>query len=168
MLIGPAFSHVSPRLDRESAVLQVRPNRSRHETRQLTHISRLPISFGPYIDSLHILMQYAPLGSLEDYLAERSGSSGGPAGAGGPDVMRSGQGVEDVKAAFRARRGSQKPVERGERRGVRLMGKAEIDGIFGGVVRGLGYLVHLACLTACSLLRVEPLTVAYLSVSAQP
>jgi serine/threonine protein kinase len=109
---------------------------------------RLPCprsSFGPYIDSLHILMQYAPLGSLEDYLAERSGTSGGTAGAGGPDVKRSGQRVDDVKAAFRARRGSQKPVERGERRGVRLMGKAEIDVIFGGIVRGLGYLVRSGC-----------------------
>lgn len=110
-------------------------------------------------------MQYAPLGSLEDYLAERSGTSGGPTGAAGLDVKRSGQDVEDVKAAFRARRGKQKPVERSERRGVRLMGKAEIDVIFGGIVRGLGYLVRFP---EASLMNERLTESSGVAMSAQP
>lgn len=87
-------------------------------------------------------MQYAPLGSLEEYLAERSGLSDETP----IDVKRSGQKVEDVKAAFRRRRSTLKEAggaeRKGEQRGVRLMSKSEVDVIFGGIVKGLGYLVR--------------------------
>lgn len=87
-------------------------------------------------------MQYAPLGSLEEYLAERSGLSDETP----VDVKRSGQKVEDVKAAFRRRRSTLKEAggaeRKGEQRGVRLMSKSEVDVIFGGIVKGLGYLVR--------------------------
>jgi hypothetical protein len=83
-------------------------------------------------------MQYAPLGSLEEYLAERSGLSDETP----IDVKRSGQKVEDVKAAFRRRRSTLKEAGRaqrkGEQRGVRLMSKSEVDVIFGGIVKGVG------------------------------
>jgi hypothetical protein len=110
-----------------------------------------------------ILMQYASSGSLEDYILSRtsppttfSSSSYSPSSE-PSDLPLS---AEAAKAAFRARRASSQADQRadlagggagrrpfrgdglgGERRGVHLLGKEEIREIFGGVVRGLEYLV---------------------------
>lgn len=103
-----------------------------------------------------ILMQFASAGSLEDYILTRTLPPPSPLNdATSPlDAFSLAElSPEDAKAAVRARRASKgavtngakptrpvKPAGGGERRAVRLLGREEIEGVFGGVVKGLNYL----------------------------
>jgi serine/threonine protein kinase len=102
-------------------------------------------------------MQFASSGSLEDYILTRTLPPPSPLDdiASPLDAFHLAELTpEQAKAAIRARRASKGAVSNGsgpsrpprpsggggERRGVRLLGREEIEGVFGGVVRGLGYL----------------------------
>ncbi|KAL7415204.1 kinase-like domain-containing protein [Mrakia frigida] len=114
-------------------------------------------SFGPKVQALHILMQFASSGSLEDFILTRTLPS--PTTGDAPlDAFHLAElSPEEAKAAIRARRSSKGVVAGGgksggmfgtgkngggggERRAVRLLGREEVEGVFGGIVKGLGYL----------------------------
>lgn len=103
-------------------------------------------------------MQFASSGSLEDFILTRTLPS--PTTGDAPlDAFHLAElSPEEAKAAIRARRSSKGVVAGGgksggvfgagkngggggERRAVRLLGREEVEGVFGGIVKGLGYLV---------------------------
>lgn len=102
-------------------------------------------------------MQYASSGSLEDYINSRANPPPTVSDYAGPSLFKPGS-AEAAKAAFRARRksshgangGERTALDRGEKRGVRLLGREEIEIIFGGVVKGLSYLVRICVFSVIS------------------
>lgn len=105
-------------------------------------------------------MQFASSGSLEDFILTRILPPPAATDASAPlDAFHLAElSPEEAKAAIRARRSSKGGAAAGksggflsgvlggvavggERRAVRLLGREEIEGIFGGVVKGLDYLV---------------------------
>lgn len=97
-------------------------------------------------------MQFANSGSLEDFILARTL----PALSTPPEELT----PEQLKAARRRRKSGNLPeahFRHGELRGVHLLGWEEIRFIFGGVVRGLQYLVCISLLSLSYLPLILPL-----------
>ncbi|KAH7096145.1 kinase-like protein [Auriculariales sp. MPI-PUGE-AT-0066] len=88
-------------------------------------------SFQPAVQTLHILMQWADGGSLDDLIDARIGVLHGGSNSGRP-------GDEDRAARIRAHRQRQK--YHGDTRAVHYFGAGEVRSIFTDIVRGLGFL----------------------------
>ncbi|KAI0287204.1 kinase-like domain-containing protein [Russula brevipes] len=107
-------------------------------------------SFGPRIPTLHVLMQWAEGGSLDDYIDARLGRPPHPASA---HEDESPSDIHSRSARIRAFRAMQRaaPSEKSALRAklnnngdtwtaVHLLSPEEVLGIFGGVAAGLGFL----------------------------
>lgn len=103
-------------------------------------------SFSPPILALHVLMMYASAGNLDAFLINRShAASVDTDSAGGLAVNDDFEHLpkaERIKA-FKRRRASGVGRNRGESRGVLLLGLEEVSKLFGDVVEGLAFLVGL-------------------------
>ena len=105
-------------------------------------------TFAPPISALHVLMMYATAGDLDTFLINRSYANqhSGPDLTGGDVADGESLGHlprEERIKVFKRRRASGVKANKGETRGVLLLGLDEINSLFGDVVEGLAFLVRI-------------------------
>jgi hypothetical protein len=109
-----------------------------------------PVSFGPSITALHVLMMYATAGNLDSFLLNRTHSQTSTTAeeVGEADSLGGLPREERIKAFKKRRQSRSEGVGGGpksEMRGVMMLGLEEIVKLFGGVVEGLAFLVSGQC-----------------------